>query len=310
MEIDRIALESIARSLGKASRAGGGWVCLCPAHDDRYNPSLSLSLGEKGKLLAYCYTGCSFHEVISSLKERGLLKKSDSSSPYYQGFEPESHKLKNDNLRSQSLQQKAKQLWCMTCSPQGTPVETYLKSRLGDNFKDIPAPLRFIPNLKHTPSGGYYPSMVAAVSHYPNKEVTAVHRTYLSCEGNSKAILETPKMLLGNSKGGAIHLTPVQDELIVCEGIEEGLTLLSLFNKAVWVAGSASLLGSLILPPLPLASLVYIAEDKDLAGKKNAALLKSRLNEEGRRVLTLKSPEPYEDFNHLLQSRHNEKDKN
>src|SRR5690606_6251 len=36
----------------------GGFTARCPAHDDRRN-SLSVSEGDRGKLLAYCHAGCS-----------------------------------------------------------------------------------------------------------------------------------------------------------------------------------------------------------------------------------------------------------
>jgi hypothetical protein len=62
-------IDLIANQLGKATRVGNGWSCLCPAHDD-HNPSLSLSLSEDGTLLAHCYAGCSFpgHYVCPTQK--------------------------------------------------------------------------------------------------------------------------------------------------------------------------------------------------------------------------------------------------
>ena len=47
------------------ARDGRGTPVRCPAHDDR-NPSLSLSMGEKGRILIKCHTGCSAESVVTA----------------------------------------------------------------------------------------------------------------------------------------------------------------------------------------------------------------------------------------------------
>lgn len=42
------------------------WQACCPAHDDR-SPSLSIKLGEDGRLLVHCFAGCSAREVVESV---------------------------------------------------------------------------------------------------------------------------------------------------------------------------------------------------------------------------------------------------
>jgi P4 family phage/plasmid primase-like protien len=49
----------------KATRAGNGYLCRCPAHDDQ-KASLSISEGEKGLLLK-CHAGCSFNAIVAPL---------------------------------------------------------------------------------------------------------------------------------------------------------------------------------------------------------------------------------------------------
>ena len=60
---------AIARRLG-GQRQGNNWRCLCPLE---CGYSLSLSDGEGGKLLAFCYGGHEYNEVLSALVEYGLL---------------------------------------------------------------------------------------------------------------------------------------------------------------------------------------------------------------------------------------------
>ena len=47
-------------------RAGAGWCCRCPAHDDR-NPSLSINAGEDGRALVNCHAGCTVDAVCGAI---------------------------------------------------------------------------------------------------------------------------------------------------------------------------------------------------------------------------------------------------
>lgn len=47
-------------------RSGDGYVALCPSHNDQ-NPSLSITLTDKGKLLMHCHADCTFKEVMACL---------------------------------------------------------------------------------------------------------------------------------------------------------------------------------------------------------------------------------------------------
>ena len=286
-------IEKIAFALGKASHNGRGWITQCLTHEDR-TPSLSLSLGNHGELLAHCFSGCSFETIVNALKRRGLLpdrRASPSSS---------SRPAQSTKAASQRMQY-ACELWKKGQSIKGTLGEVYLNKRLAGRLTLIPPTLRFLPKLKHTPSGSVYPCLIAAVARFPDNKVIAVHRTYLTPDGSGKAPVEKPKMFLGDAKGGAIRLAPATEELILCEGLEDGLSLMFALNKPVWVAGSARLLENVILPTLPIARTVYIAQDNDVAGEKATEMLGKRLYAEGRKVKILTPPQPYKDFNQIIQ---------
>ena len=51
-------------------RSGRGWIACCPAHRDR-TPSLSIRESD-GRVLIFCFGGCSQREVIAALRQRGL----------------------------------------------------------------------------------------------------------------------------------------------------------------------------------------------------------------------------------------------
>src|SRR4051794_36773353 len=70
-------VERIARQLGGAHKNGLAWDCRCPCHDDR-RASLSLSIGESGKLLWCCHAGCDQHQVLDGLRKAGVLLNGDA----------------------------------------------------------------------------------------------------------------------------------------------------------------------------------------------------------------------------------------
>lgn len=47
-------------------KAGAGWCCRCPAHDDR-TPSLSIATGDDGRALVNCHAGCPVDAVCGAL---------------------------------------------------------------------------------------------------------------------------------------------------------------------------------------------------------------------------------------------------
>jgi hypothetical protein len=55
------------RERGEVTRAGKGWLTLCPAHDDQH-PSLSIKLGDGERLaLVNCRAGCDPGNVLASI---------------------------------------------------------------------------------------------------------------------------------------------------------------------------------------------------------------------------------------------------
>lgn len=61
--------EEIAKALG-GKPSGNGWICHCPAHDDK-KASLSIT-EENGKILFKCQANCTQEAVLNALKSKGL----------------------------------------------------------------------------------------------------------------------------------------------------------------------------------------------------------------------------------------------
>ncbi|MBL7107622.1 MAG: hypothetical protein ISS77_08480 [Phycisphaerae bacterium] len=65
-------LQSILNRLQGVKQAGSGHSALCPAHEDNRN-SLSIGIGDDGRVLLKCHAGCSIDDICNTLK----IKKSD-----------------------------------------------------------------------------------------------------------------------------------------------------------------------------------------------------------------------------------------
>lgn len=70
-----IDVESIARTLGAAKKAGKGFNCRCPVHDDA-QASLNVAVDDD-VLLVHCYAGCAQLDVLDALRSRGLMNGYD-----------------------------------------------------------------------------------------------------------------------------------------------------------------------------------------------------------------------------------------
>src|SRR5215218_1806155 len=61
------SLENVLSRLKVASRNGDKATAFCPAHDDRNNPSLSVGVGEDGRVLLHCFVGCEFEDIVAAM---------------------------------------------------------------------------------------------------------------------------------------------------------------------------------------------------------------------------------------------------
>ena len=176
----------------------------------------------------------------------------------------------------------------------GTIAETYLQHR--GITADLPETLRFHPECWHM-TRTRLPAMVALVE---GAERLAIHRTYLRQDGRGKADIEPAKAMLGAVAGGAVRLSGAPGALVVCEGIETGLSLASgLLRKpaTIWAALSTSGMKRLTLPNTP--GKLTVATDGDDAGRTAGDLLAERAHATGWQVDLLPAPEG-RDWNNIL----------
>jgi hypothetical protein len=170
-------------------------------------------------------------------------------------------------------------LWSRRNTLPGSPGERYLRETRG-YAGPIPPTLAFLPARRD-----HGPAMIAAfglpdevepgVISIRQANVVGVHVTRLSADSVRKAGTENDKIMVGHSAGSPIVLAPPNDllGLVVVEGIEKGLALLSETGLGVWVAGSASRMPALADAIPAYVDCVTVFSDGDKDGDLHALTL-------------------------------------
>ena len=248
---------------------------------------LSVGVGRNGTLL-YCHkSGCSFKYLKTALEQIGL-QPSDAGD--LQQLDAE-RKAKEHEQRD-----RARKLWKRAVPITGSPAEFYLRAR---GIKGpLPTSLRWTPRAFHMGFQQWFGAMVANVS------TGGVHRTYFDAAGARLAT--DPKMMQGPCLGGAVTLRHGPGPLIVCEGIETGLSLgvghlRDLFGPGtIWACLSTTLMQGVNLPPK--ARHLIIAADGDSAGTAAAEKLLLRAEKAGW-IVEVKAAPHGSDWNDVLRKK-------
>jgi hypothetical protein len=276
--------ENLAQLLGGEWRGHTG-LAPCPVcQPERRRDQRGLSIrAEGGALLAFCHkSGCDFRDVV---KAAGL--PCDGMR-----MDPQATREADTKREAYAAEQltKARRLWA-TCKPlAGTKGEAYLRGR--GITCPLPQTLGWAVDAFHGPSARWLSAMVGDVS------TGGVHRTYF--EKTGERIGGQAKMMQGPCAGGAVVLSESQGPLVVCEGVETGLSLLSglLSGPAtVWAALSTSGMKAIELPQG--IGRLTVAADGDAPGNEAAYALATRADALGWQVSLLPAPEGC-DWNDVL----------
>ena len=250
--------------------------------------------GEGGDLFAFIQyaTGCSFPEAI-------VFAKSWAGTASTRRNSPPPITRTTDEARAKLSHEAALRLWKHGTRPMdesANPVSAYLNRR--SIVRDVwPADLRYHPNLHHFATGKYHPAMVCAFRDMAG-EVQAIHRTYLTHDGN-KLCGEgiNAKLNLASPKGCAIRLAPATDKVALCEGIEDALTIIQETDWPCWAVGNAAGLYGVVLPDA--IREVMICADADDVGIRAAQKAAERFMRQNRKA-TIAKPYGAKDFNEMM----------
>ncbi|MDX0657908.1 hypothetical protein GOD21_12845 [Sinorhizobium medicae] len=127
----------------------------------------------------------------------------------------------------------------------------------------LPPSMRFLP-----PSRGYPAAVLMPFVDPACNAFHGLHMTRLDAAGR-----KLDKIMLGAGSAGypLICAEPAGDHLVICEGVEDALTLTQVTGLPSWAAGSAGRLPALADRIPAWVNRVTISEDPDLAGKQGTA---------------------------------------
>lgn len=275
---------------GKWHRGYGAAPCpVCQPSRRADQNALTLADGRNGLLVLDCKkSACAFLDILAAAGVRsGDYTPPDAATIAQRECEAKAE--------AEKRAAQAKRLWDEAQPIAGTAAETYLRGR-GITCRLLRT-LRFHGACWHGVTAKRYPALVAAVQ---GSGLPAVHRTYLRPDGSGKAELDPAKAMLGATAGGAVRLCEGPGPLVVGEGIESTLSLLSgLLAGPVtaWAALSTSGLRGLRLPPQP--GRLTIATDGDAPGRAAGRALAERAHARGWQVSLLPAPDG-RDWNDIL----------
>lgn len=307
--IDRIrrdfALSTVAERMGlKLQRAGDELKACCPFHTEK-TPSFYIF---NNRFICF---GCSaqgdvldFVRMANGSTVVGAIRALDAGAlgPI---APPEPMKPRKD------LSKLVARIWREASPIAGTAAALYLRNR-GIRM-DLPECLRFARLAPPMMEGNGLlaangpqplPALVAAVTG-PDGSLVAVQRTYLTDDGRKAAVIATEqdrkpkvKYSLGNVRTGAIRLGPIGASIVVCEGLEDGLSLAQGLGRSVWVGAGTSMLPHMAFPDEVRS--VVIGADNDEAGRVAANAAAEAYVAHGLSVRVTPPPAPAKDWNEWL----------
>jgi putative DNA primase/helicase len=218
--------------------------------------------GDALDLIAWA-RGCNLRDAIAWARDW----LGEARVPYSAPREPTRSRRRGEpNRRDRSRTEYALRLWSASAPLCSTPAETYLRHR-GVRMSRWPEDVRYHPRC--TFEQQQVSCVVALVRDIATDIPCAIHRTALKPDGSGKLPIGdsgASKKALGPVSGGAVKLTPDVDVTLglgICEGIETGLTLLSI-GLAVWCTlGTAGLTH---FPVLSGVESLTIFADNDVSG--------------------------------------------
>jgi hypothetical protein len=291
-----VAVAAIANNLG-AVRQGRNWRCPCPLG---CGYSLSLAVGEDGRLLAHCFGGCDYHEIEAALVEYGVLDDDFEVSRCVTVCQ-----RLHDPADAARRVDYARQLY--ESAAFDSRIDIYLNSR---GIRIGSPVLRFALRYRHR-LGVELPAMVAPVVNIAGEQ-TGIHATFLKPDGHglaftkpNKGELDFRRQCNGVIRGGVIRLAqhdPDRD-LALAEGVESTLSAMEIFRLPGWSTVSAN---GLLTVELPCeVRRVTIVADRDVTGtgQRNTIEAGRRLKAEGRAVRITMPYRAGQDANDVLNAR-------
>ncbi len=249
-------VEALAESLDGVP-AGDGYICFCPAHDDKATGNRSLKVEAdraSNKVLLHCKSGCDFKDITRELRSLGLWQEYSRSA--------------------------AQRLWASASSDTSALLQ-YFRSRGIQDIQQLPKSIRQHDSLFLSESADQdYCGLVAAIRDKDEKFKTA-YKIFLTDDCAKLADVPYPKAFMSGDSPDGGHITihdGTSSRLHVAEGIETTLAVAARLPKAfaqdrIWAALTADNLRALHLADGIEELWIWADADPNHAGEKAAEVL-------------------------------------
>ncbi|MBX9925505.1 MAG: toprim domain-containing protein [Hyphomicrobiaceae bacterium] len=268
--------------LPRGEQRGEMYVALNPLRDDRNLRSFQINpqtgrwadyaTGDSGSdgisLYAYLFTGGNYKAALKALADDLIVQAAMAVG----ATAPPARTAISANNGNEKVAWARRQY--LAAKPiTSNPAETYLRK-----FRGLkPTSAWELLRASKAPFDGFglCHTLLAPITDLDGS-ITGLHRTFLQPNG-AKLAVANPRRTLGHVRSNAIRLGEANDELIICEGLEDGLTLFQGLDGAtpVWVAGGAKNLPLMAIPET--VRTLTIAADNDPVGEQAAPLRQSYL---------------------------------
>lgn len=259
----------IGRHTNLKKRGARELVGLCPFHQEK-SPSFEVN---DAKGTYHCHgCGASGDAIRFLINKEGLTFRqavetlSGDTFPTISEEDRAKRKAEDALILAQRIA-LGREIWSKSVPAAGTPVEVYLRSR---SITAPPPPsVRFVmtPRWRNPETGEVgrdHPAMACGLQDETGA-IVGVQCVFLAPGGKGKMQVEKPKLSFGVIVGSAVRLGPDADHIVICEGPEDGLTLVQqLPGRTVWVACGTALMSRVKLPSH--ISQVTLAGDNNKAG--------------------------------------------
>jgi len=298
---ERFPVSGVANKAGvKLSRAGREWKGCCPFHPDN-SPSFTIYADDRR---FQCF-GCGVQgDVIDFVMRAYNVKMREAIGMLDGGALRDLEQQRAPAKPKRDMRPIAQRIVKDSVPIEGTPAAAYLRSR--GITMDLPHTLRFAhlapPQIEgngvlEANGPGLLPTLVAIVTDAAG-DLVALQRTYLTDDGR-KAKTTDPKgkvkYSLGSVIGGSVQLGPPAASILVCEGLEDGLTLAQGLGRSVWVAAGTSMMPAIVFPPVVRS--VVIGADGNAPGEVAAQKAAEAYAASGLSVRIMRPAPPFVDFN-------------
>lgn len=308
---DRKNLSDVIGRHTKLKRRGRELVGLCPFHEEK-TPSFEVN---DAKGVFYCHGCAATGDHYTALQKLDGLTFREAyealSGDRFPTVAPEDRaraKAEDDAARAAAIDD-VRLMWSRCVPIAGTLAERYLRDVRG--IRIAPAAVRFgiVPPARDE-DGHWKPALPAAVfsCHHETAGLVGLQRVFLRDDGSDKRWGKRSKLSLGRPKGAAVrlgqpcdaeHYGCVADEVVICEGPEDGLTLFQrLPQRTVWVA-----LGTAMMPEIDYpasVTTIVIAGQNDAPGRAAVGKAENALLERGFAVSTIWPAAGFKDWNDEL----------